>query len=789
MLALKVKYNGEWTQLDLYGNESIKFNKSVIEVQDFTKRTSDFTKLFRIPGTSINNKVLGNIFKINLEDSSFDTKGALEAAITINGRIVIIGSLRLERLFLGLDKVDYEVTVYSQLGDLASKIQDVSLCELDFSDLDHPQSYPNMITTWNNPSDYVYPFIHYGLDEDTVIPNLDFLSNNDVVDGYSFNLSNNALPFWYLKPAVKINRIIRQILNDAGYQMKSEFMDSDYFNKLYMPLIFSDTFGAQTSVVGDLTVTFNQDELNPVITNVNIPTMPYPDIVSDPSNLYSYPLGNYTPPATGSYKMRQYIKFDLTDFERSPNKNNYWFYIGYFSVGGYNEVFKTIVGTEDEVNILHTDVFMQEGDNQMFPQLFAYVRQTDCYEYTLHAGNGTTFSYTDCLMEPQTITLAQNDPDTTIYAIQNSVTVDAGTGHILEIQIAPNTSSTDTDIIIKEGSTLTIFDAPPGGVGDTIDISSNMPCDISQIDFLKGIFTKFNMVIYADNEDESVLNIEPWVNWVNKDDVQVRDWTKYLTTEKDVIVQPLVDNENRYVRFIDEEDDDRYNVFNQQNYNQVYGQKLFDSESDIVNSSQEVSTIFSPTPSAQLDGSLTMIVPHMYEYNREDKSETTFKTNPRILYYNGLLDIAETYYIKDTINNNTYAHSRYPCISSFENLNTPTPTRDSKTLFYEDVFGYFTSLTGYNTFNAKGNLFRLYWEEYFVDTYDENSRFVTAFFNLPYKEFVEVKLNDKIQISGLFGNTQWRINKIADYDLISPGITKVELIKIVGDPVTITGDD
>ena len=297
------------------------------------------------------------------------------------------------------------------------------------------------------------------------------------------------------------------------------------------------------------------------------------------------------------------------------------------------------------------------------------------------------------------------------------------------------------------------------------------------------------MVIYADNEDESVLNIEPWVNWVNKDDVVVRDWTKYLTTEKDVIVQPLVDNENRYVRFIDEEDDDRYNVFNQQNYNQVYGQKLFDSESDIVNSSQEVTTIFSPTPSAQLDGSIKMVVPHMYEYNREDKSETTFKTNPRILYYNGLLDIAETYYIKDTINNNTYAHSRYPCISSFENLNTPTPTRDSKTLFYEDVFGYFTSLTGYNTFNAKGNLFRLYWEEYFVDTYDENSRFVTAFFNLPYKEFVEVKLNDKIQISGLFGNTQWRINKIADYDLISPGITKVELIKIVGDPVTITGDD
>lgn len=784
MLALKVKFEGVWTQLDLYGDESVKFNKSVIEVQDFTKRTSDFTKLFRIPGTSINNKVLGNIFKINLQDSSFDPKGKLEAAITLNGQIIIIGFLRLERLFLSLDKADYEVTVYSQLGDLASKIRDITLCDLDFNALDHDQTYANMIDTWENPGDYVYPFIHYGLDDDSVIPNLDFLGNMDVVDGFSFNSPNYSLPFWYLRPAVRIKKIVEQILNDAGYQMESDFMNSDYFMKLYMPLTFSDIFGVQTETDTQLNVNFITDTTNPQINYFNLPVLPFPNVVADNGNLYTPADGIYQFIDQGVYKMREKIIYDLTGFETSPNKNNTHFRIGGFSPPNTSPliIYKDIAGTTGEINRTYSIDVIQPGSHQTY---FQFYLQNDCYQYTISSGNGSTFSYIDCQQNPQTITLSSNDPDTTIFAIQNSVTVDSGTGHVTEVQIAPNT--TQGDVIIKTGSEFVVFQTPNGGIGDTVDIALNMPCDVTQVDFLKGILTKFNMVIYGTNEDESTLRIEPWVNWVNNTDVVTRDWTKYLNTNKDVIVQPLVDNDNRYVNFIDEEDDDRYNVFNQTNFNTVYGQLRFDSQSQIVNDAEEVTTLFSPTPSAQLEGSLYMIVPHIYEYDSSDKSETAFKSNPRILYYNGVKQLTESWYIKDTINLITYEMSEYPCMSSFQNLDTPTPTTDSKTLFYEDVFGYFTDITGYNTINAKGNLFRLYWEQYFVDTYDENSRFVTAFFNLPYREFIDVKLNDKIQISGLFGNTQWRINKISDYDLVSPGVTKVELIKIVGDPVTVTG--
>ena len=112
MLVLKVREGNTWKDLYLYGNESINFNKSVLEVQEFEKRASDFTKTFRIPGTAFNNQVMGNIFKINLEDSSFDPKQSLECAITNAGNVIIVGSLRLEKMYVNVGKVDYEVVVY-----------------------------------------------------------------------------------------------------------------------------------------------------------------------------------------------------------------------------------------------------------------------------------------------------------------------------------------------------------------------------------------------------------------------------------------------------------------------------------------------------------------------------------------------------------------------------------------------------------------------------------------------------------------------------------------------------
>jgi hypothetical protein len=781
MLALKVKYNGNWEQLDLYGDESVKFNKSVIEVQNFTARTSAFTKLFRIPGTSLNNKILGHIFKINVEDSSFDPKGKLEAAITINGRIIIIGSLRLERLFLGLDRVDYEVTVYSQLGDLASKIKDISLCDVDFTSLNHDLTYQNVTNSWNlnlKNGDVVYPFIHYGLDDDDLIPDLSF--TNTI---YSFDNPNKPLPFWYYKPAVRVRRIVEDILNDAGYELESEFMNTDFFNNLYMPLSFSNEFGVQTNIDNSLNARVSTDLLNPSGNPVI-----FDDEISDVGDNYDETTGVYTLSQEGKYKFRAIFKYDLSNVEcNSPTKNNmiidYGHITNWSSSPFDTQEFCGQVGTFNynfEVNYDYD--FWAPPNPATTRVIFKKRYQTDCREYEVSAGtSGSEYTYNDCNGDPQSITVSTGTE--TIFAIENSVTLDTGNGTITDVGIAPNVTG---DLIIKEDTELICYESPTEPDGSTVIISQNMPCDVKQIDFLKSIFTYFNMVVYGIDDDETTLKIEPWVNWVNDPDVEVRDWTEYLDTSKDVIVQPLVDNENRYVNLSDLEDTDTINKFHQQNYNSVYGDKLFDANSDIVNDTVDVETIFSPTPTKQLEGSVYMIVPQLYEQD-DAGNKKPFKTNPRILYYNGQLPIGDTYYVRDTENDTTHAHTTYPCMSGFERLNTPSPNTDSKTLQWDETFAYYSPLTNYNTFNAKGTLYNLYWKEYFVDTYDSDSRFVTAFFNIPYDEFIDTKLNDRIRISGMFGNTEWRINRISDYDLIEPSTTKVELIKVIGSPEVVDG--
>ena len=242
-LGIKIRYNGKWVDLDLFENESVLVSKSVVEVQDFTKRTSEYTKLFRIPGTPTNAGLLGNIFKINLTDSSFNPKLKTSAAITINGNVVIRGNIRLESIYLSDKRHEYEIVLYAQLGDLASNIKDKNMCDLDLSAWNHTNTYDTILSSWVGliyGGDILYPFIHQGYDTDNVsdLPDIEFGTGS----GY-FNDSGSPLPSYYFKPAMRVNRLVEEIVKQAGYKVKSDFMDTDYFNKLYMPMTFNDVNG------------------------------------------------------------------------------------------------------------------------------------------------------------------------------------------------------------------------------------------------------------------------------------------------------------------------------------------------------------------------------------------------------------------------------------------------------------------------------------------------------------------------------------------------------------------
>ena len=788
MLVLKVREGNTWKDLDLYGNESINFNKSVLEVQEFEKRASDFTKTFRIPGTAFNNKVMGNIFKINLEDSSFDPKQSLECAITNAGNVIIVGSLRLEKMYVNVGKVDYEVVVYSQVGSLASQTSEQTLCDLNFNEYTHDLTFDNIRDSWTLnlfDGDIVYPFIHYGYDDEDVIPDIEF-----TLSGYSFDNPGSALPYWYYKPAIRVNKVVEKIIESAGYEVQSNFMNTLDFNRIYMPLSFSSEFGVQTLDDISFYASLSTDDAIPAgDTNVVF------DIeISDTSNQYNSFTGFYTFDREGSFSFKVEYTLSTTDcceHEGDPYYHLYdrWSRLRNGTQTYYNERF---LGYQCDVNNVsfQKDITIQVGPGntwQVGDQIaFNFSKRViDCNEYTITSSHSShsDITYYECetTTNPQTLRVYAGSPATICAnpAIPPVFTQHSGTivdnGHCASIH--------PCDATINFLSTFLLYDTPSEpGIGSSVLISQNMNCDTSQLDFLKGIFQHYNMVVVPDVDDPTKLIIEPWNNWVNDPEVVVRDWTNFLDTGKDVVVQPLVDNDNRYVKLYDVEDDDRYNKLYQDNQNQIFGEVLFDADTQILSKVKEVETIFSPTPSDGVDGNPRFIIPHLYEQD-DAGNKSPFATNPRLLYYNGLvLNTQGSYWVRDE-NDISYQLYTFPCMSISQYLyGSDVVDRDKRVLSWNNVNNYYSQLTGFNTANMTGSYYELYWKEYFVDIYDSDSRLVTAYFNLPFQEFIQTKLNDKIQISGLFGNTQYRINRIIDYDLMDPGKTKVELTKILQEP-------
>ena len=85
--------------------------------------------------------------------------------------------------------------------------------------------------------------LSYELPEGTIIndpqttPLLDFAE--DGVPNY-MSFSGTPVKQYYFKPAIQVKELYTQIFNQAGYSVDSEFFNTSYFEKFYLPLKFLD---------------------------------------------------------------------------------------------------------------------------------------------------------------------------------------------------------------------------------------------------------------------------------------------------------------------------------------------------------------------------------------------------------------------------------------------------------------------------------------------------------------------------------------------------------------------
>jgi len=250
-------------EVDVFQDGSITIQSSIKDVKDPAKIFTDFSKNFTLPATKRNNIKFKHFYKYGIVDG-FSARTAKEARIEINNRVFREGYIMLEGVDLKYNKPSaYRVTFYGNLRFLREKLDDTKLSALGFLNdfyLNYqstgPDSIKEFLTTSKNITDsfgtthtqpLVVPLIthtdrlyynsnkttFYGWFEDG---NLYY----DAAD-YPLNGKRNGLVWDQLKPAIRVDVIIKAIekllsSEDETVSFSTDFFNStnlDYYN-LYM---------------------------------------------------------------------------------------------------------------------------------------------------------------------------------------------------------------------------------------------------------------------------------------------------------------------------------------------------------------------------------------------------------------------------------------------------------------------------------------------------------------------------------------------------------------------------
>ena len=123
--------------IDQYSDEAIEITSSVLDVGDLTKNSGDFSKTFTVPASSTNNKYFQHWYNASIDDG-FDARTKIEGSIDIDGVPFKSGKWRLSEAIFKNGVIDgYVINFFGNLPNIKDTIGDDLLSDMSFADFDH----------------------------------------------------------------------------------------------------------------------------------------------------------------------------------------------------------------------------------------------------------------------------------------------------------------------------------------------------------------------------------------------------------------------------------------------------------------------------------------------------------------------------------------------------------------------------------------------------------------------------------------------------------------------------
>lgn len=708
--------------LDVREDVGFPLTFSVGEIRDITKRTGTFSKTIVLPATDNNNRILNHYYDVNVEAGTFDLTKITRCQVLQN-EVVILEDAILQLVSVNKSQttaayeqvVNYEVLIKDTKAELFTAITNAELTDIDFSDLNHYANSGAIIATYAHTE----------------------------ADGYKYVLPySTAGTINYhirqMKPAIYAKTYFDRIFANAGFTYEWSALQDARFDKLLIPYN-----GDENSIDwNDYKVVANNSLATSYAQPSNGQFIPFVDNitnwteVTDFQNIFNPTTGIYTAPtdtdplASQSYEFKATITYEVLFSHTNPNP-----------VQPY--VFNTQAGTYVPQSRTFTPYLKAVN-----PALQGGIASLTPISIASDLASGTTIfgTFTNVVTTSPSGYISAGD----LLKLQVGLQSNWQTGFNYWRTAAGTAVKVDVNVDILDIKLEIIPNSNTQPTGGFINMNEYVPQKIKQSDFVKSIFTMYNL--FADVDPEQPTNIILTHRNEYYDSGAEKDWTYKLAKDREQNVEFLPDVSSKRLILTYKQDKDTPNELYYDTTREIYGQQEYIFNSEYVRDIETKELIFSPTPITSTP--FGAIVPMI--------DGQAPKTNIRILYDGGVKSCG-FYNLIDGGQTGTYDIQTYPAITHFDDPNTPS---------FDINFGV-NDFYYYDLQNLTNNtLYNMYWRRT-INQINEG-KMLTAYFHLNENDIHNLKLNDKIRID----NSWWNINKVIDYNANTEGLTKVELITI-----------
>ncbi|TWR26905.1 hypothetical protein FPZ42_07675 [Mucilaginibacter achroorhodeus] len=597
---------------------------SITDIADISSRKDNLSKNLTFKGTKTNNKIFGNVFNqsrfvdpeiVGNLFVNFSVNKQVECQVFENSTLILKGFLEFQKATMKGGEIVYECIITGNIFNFYSLLGDKYLSDLDFSEYKHEYRVNNITNSWYNMnaingvntlsatgSGYVYPFINYGE------------GNSPKAEDINKIHINNFRPSIYVKTYLD-KMFAQDDLAGFTYELKGSNDFKTAFNQLIVP--------------------DNREFLSQSVRGVQLFSMNL-----NGTQTFSYNDGDTH--YQGGARLINIIKFPdgLTSINNNTLTPSQWMYDG-----NYNTLFTLNRTLISDISIHFNSIyFANNSGRQLKAYLRAYIRSkrnhdtdygnwVDLGNYNLlgevlvgDLSNGTSTTRNDITLNVAQTTLAGDSdfyisvdllqPDNQRFDKKYTLTLNGGT-----VRTPGVTASTVSYSVLK---------------GDTI--KPEAVSNLKQKDFIKSLSLMFNLFSYSDLFNPRHIIFETYNDYYSKTLPQniisatnSIDVTLKIDYNKDFVMSAFDKVANKYT-FKYKSDTDFYNTLYTNTYKEIYGE-FTETYTEGTAEAKTVELSFSPTPIVNIanTGRLAAEI-----YTSDDSGHKPMKSNPRILFYNGV---------------------------------------------------------------------------------------------------------------------------------------------------------